>query len=414
REYSRSPNQLITTTLAHHRYTLSRAKGSHDQGTAREETSRRAPCGDGWTNSPAGTILSVTIRSMRTMMTVRSSHALGSLLGLLYGTTMSAGFTYGGSYGGYGGSGITFTSSIGSCLVSSLASLLLPNNGDGLCDSSNNNSECEYDFGDCCCCTCAGTSCGAFGYSCVDPNGGTCPPSYCEDFDSDDGGITFDSSDPSPTPAPVSPPIDPVTLSPVTPATDAPVSPPIDPVTLSPVTPATDAPVTPPTDPVTPPPVTPATDAPVTPPIDPVTPSPVTPATPGPVTPSPVTPLNTPAVTPSPTTAPTGTPIIISPSTDAPVSAGTPATDAPGSGPTAGGDTTTASPSSAGDGAREITADDDAAGGDDEATDDADAEVTSAAVGKFPGKWHVASGLLVAFGASVVASCTGLTFSVTV
>lgn len=25
----------------------------------------------------------------------------------------------------------------------------------------------------------------AFGYSCVDPNGGTCPPSYCEDFDSD-------------------------------------------------------------------------------------------------------------------------------------------------------------------------------------------------------------------------------------
>ncbi|CAB1115940.1 unnamed protein product [Ectocarpus sp. CCAP 1310/34] len=58
---------------------------------------------------------------MRTMMTVRSSHVLGSLLGLLYGTTMSAGFTFGGSYGGYGGSGITFTSSIGSCLVSSLA-----------------------------------------------------------------------------------------------------------------------------------------------------------------------------------------------------------------------------------------------------------------------------------------------------
>ncbi|CBJ26904.1 hypothetical protein Esi_0050_0009 [Ectocarpus siliculosus] len=111
-------------------------------------------------------------------------------------------------------------------------------------------------------------------------------------------------------------------------------------------------------------------------------------------------------------TAPTGTPIIISPSTDAPVSAGTPAIDAPGSGPTAGGDTTTASPSSAGDGAREITADDDAAGGDDEATDDGDAEVANAAVGKFPGKWHVASGLLVAFGASVVASCTGLTFFV--
>ncbi|CAN0571092.1 unnamed protein product, partial [Ectocarpus sp. 12 AP-2014] len=51
----------------------------------------------------------------------------------------------------------------------------------------------------------------AFGYSCVDPNGGTCPPSYCEDFDSD-----------------------------VTPATDAPVTPPTDPVTPSPVTPATD------------------------------------------------------------------------------------------------------------------------------------------------------------------------------
>ncbi|CAM9720850.1 unnamed protein product [Pylaiella littoralis] len=44
--------------------------------------------------------------------------------------------------------------------------------GDSICDGSQNNSECEYDGGDCCECDCEDTDveCGGFEYDCVDPS----------------------------------------------------------------------------------------------------------------------------------------------------------------------------------------------------------------------------------------------------
>ncbi|CAM9457144.1 unnamed protein product, partial [Hapterophycus canaliculatus] len=48
--------------------------------------------------------------------------------------------------------------------------------GDGYCDFSNNNEECDWDGGDCCPCTCEDTidySCGYLGYNCLDPTAST-------------------------------------------------------------------------------------------------------------------------------------------------------------------------------------------------------------------------------------------------
>lgn len=52
--------------------------------------------------------------------------------------------------------------------------------GDGLCDDSNNNVECDFDGGDCCTCTCTDGEvfvCGDAGYDCQDPAAlcGECP-----------------------------------------------------------------------------------------------------------------------------------------------------------------------------------------------------------------------------------------------
>lgn len=46
--------------------------------------------------------------------------------------------------------------------------------GDGYCDNGNNTSECDYDGGDCCSCTCVDGDyeCGFSGYDCVDPEAG--------------------------------------------------------------------------------------------------------------------------------------------------------------------------------------------------------------------------------------------------
>ncbi|CAM9833720.1 unnamed protein product [Ectocarpus sp. 8 AP-2014] len=43
---------------------------------------------------------------------------------------------------------------------------------DGMCDSSNNNSGCEYDGGDCCSCDCFDDTyeCGTDGFTCLDPS----------------------------------------------------------------------------------------------------------------------------------------------------------------------------------------------------------------------------------------------------
>lgn len=44
--------------------------------------------------------------------------------------------------------------------------------GDGFCDTSKNNAECNWDGGDCCPETCVSTqySCGIHDYNCMDPN----------------------------------------------------------------------------------------------------------------------------------------------------------------------------------------------------------------------------------------------------
>ena len=46
--------------------------------------------------------------------------------------------------------------------------------GDGYCDSSNNNPDCDYDGGDCCESTCVDSTyeCGVVGYDCQDPDAG--------------------------------------------------------------------------------------------------------------------------------------------------------------------------------------------------------------------------------------------------
>ena len=54
--------------------------------------------------------------------------------------------------------------------------------GDGWCNLENNNKECLYDGGDCCMCTCTNgpiSSCGSFGFWCVDPDVSTKEANLC-------------------------------------------------------------------------------------------------------------------------------------------------------------------------------------------------------------------------------------------
>ncbi|CAM9425542.1 unnamed protein product [Ectocarpus sp. 6 AP-2014] len=61
---------------------------------------------------------------------------------------------------------------------------------DGMCDSSNNNSDCDYDGGDCCSCDCFDDTyeCGAAGFTCLDPSSSRIYHHYY-----DDDGDLYDS-----------------------------------------------------------------------------------------------------------------------------------------------------------------------------------------------------------------------------
>ncbi|CAM9143075.1 unnamed protein product [Ectocarpus sp. 12 AP-2014] len=61
---------------------------------------------------------------------------------------------------------------------------------DGMCDSSNNNSGCEYDGGDCCSCDCFDDTyeCGTDGFTCLDPSSSCTYHHYY-----DDDGDLYDS-----------------------------------------------------------------------------------------------------------------------------------------------------------------------------------------------------------------------------
>ncbi|CAM9507877.1 unnamed protein product [Scytosiphon promiscuus] len=66
---------------------------------------------------------------------------------------------------------------------------------DGWCDSSNNNAECNYDGGDCCECDCvdATHTCGAVGFTCIDPDS-SCLDHHYYDDDGDLTAVTDDGS----------------------------------------------------------------------------------------------------------------------------------------------------------------------------------------------------------------------------
>ncbi|CAM9608389.1 unnamed protein product, partial [Ectocarpus fasciculatus] len=69
--------------------------------------------------------------------------------------------------------------------------------GDGFCDTSNNNSDCDYDGGDCCSCDCIDDTyeCGVVGFTCIDPTS-SCYNSHLDD-DEDDYDVSPTFGDPS-------------------------------------------------------------------------------------------------------------------------------------------------------------------------------------------------------------------------
>ncbi|CAM9367793.1 unnamed protein product [Ectocarpus fasciculatus] len=77
--------------------------------------------------------------------------------------------------------------------------------GDGWCDSWNNNSECDYDGGDCCSCDCIDDNyeCGVNGFNCIDPTS-SCTYHHYYDDDGSDGKGVGDCDNPTlgPTPQP--------------------------------------------------------------------------------------------------------------------------------------------------------------------------------------------------------------------
>ncbi|CAM9425758.1 unnamed protein product [Ectocarpus sp. 6 AP-2014] len=64
---------------------------------------------------------------------------------------------------------------------------------DGWCDSSNNNSDCDYDGGDCCICDCFDDTyeCGVVGFTCIDP---TSDCTYHHYYDDDEQQATYSPS----------------------------------------------------------------------------------------------------------------------------------------------------------------------------------------------------------------------------
>ncbi|CAM9282653.1 unnamed protein product [Ectocarpus fasciculatus] len=68
--------------------------------------------------------------------------------------------------------------------------------GDGWCDSSNNNADCEYDGGDCCSCDCIDDTytCGVSGFTCIDPSS-SCTYHSGDDFIEDDDYPSDDDDD---------------------------------------------------------------------------------------------------------------------------------------------------------------------------------------------------------------------------
>ncbi|CAM9832107.1 unnamed protein product, partial [Ectocarpus fasciculatus] len=76
--------------------------------------------------------------------------------------------------------------------------------GDGYCDTSNNNSDCDYDGGDCCSCDCIDDTyeCGVVGFTCIDPTSSCYNHHF---YDDDYYASSDDSNEPTlePTPQPI-------------------------------------------------------------------------------------------------------------------------------------------------------------------------------------------------------------------